>query len=304
MNEEQLSHFPVMVNEVVTFLEPQSEKIYLDCTFGQGGYSKKILDSANCNVLAIDRDLKSKEYAKDLIQKYKKRFIFCNGKFSDLYSLIKEKKINSFDGIVLDLGISNTQLNDPKRGFSFMHDGPLDMRMDTQNKLTAEIIINEFDEKELSDIFFYYGEERNSKRIARSIAIFRKKRRINSTKVLSEIIQKVNNNKFKHPATRVFQALRIYINEELNELEGVLNTCMKILNKKSRIIIVAFHSLEDRIVKNFFREKSLKKINNDKKVFENESLKVITKKPLTPSFKEIRSNPRSRSAKLRVAEKA
>ena len=303
MNEEQLSHFPVMVNEVVSFLGPQSKKIYLDCTFGQGGYSKKILDSANCNVFAIDRDSASKEYARKLLHKYTKRFIFCNNKFSDLYSLLKKKKINTFDGIVLDLGISNTQLNDPKRGFSFMHDGPLDMRMDKKNKLTAEIIINEFDEKELSDIFFYYGEERNSKKIARSIASFRKKKKIDSTKVLSEIIQKVNNNKFKHPATRVFQALRIYINEELNELEEVLKTCIKILNKKSRIIVVAFHSLEDRIIKNFFRDKSLEQITKDKKILGNEFLKIITKKPLTPSFKEIKNNPRSRSAKLRVAEK-
>ncbi len=303
MNQEQLSHFPVMVNEVVSFLEPQNKKIYLDCTFGQGGHSKKILESAECKVFAIDRDLKSREYARKLVNKYKTRFEFDNSKFSDLYSLLKKKKINYFDGIVLDLGISNTQLNDPERGFSFMHDGPLDMRMDTSNKLTAEIIINEFDERELNDIFFYYGEERNSRKIAKSITEFRRKKKIDSTKLLSTIIEKINNNKFKHPATRVFQALRIYINEELNELEEILETSVKILNKKSRIIIVAFHSLEDRIIKNFFRNKSFKETNNNKKASRGELLKIITKKPLVPSSNEIKTNPRSRSAKLRVAEK-
>ena len=181
MNTDQLYHFPVMVNEVVSFLKPKNRRTYLDCTFGQGGYSKKILESAECKVIAIDRDIKSKKYAKNLIDKYGSRFIFHNSKFSKLQSLIKKKEIKALDGIVLDLGISNTQLDDPRRGFSFSNDGPLDMRMDNINdKLTAEFIINEYDEKELSDIFFYYGEERNSKRIARSIIQYRKKKRIDS----------------------------------------------------------------------------------------------------------------------------
>ena len=289
MNHEQLLHFPVMVNEVVAFLEPKNKKLYLDCTFGQGGYSKKILESAKCNVFAIDRDIKSKKYADNFRDTFKTRFVFYNNKFSELYSLIKKQKIKAFDGIVLDLGISNTQLNDPKRGFSFTNNGPLDMRMNNvKDKLTAEIIINEFEEKELSDIFFYYGEERNSRRIAKSIIEFRKKKKIDSTMLLSQIIQKINNNKFKHPATRVFQALRIFINEELNELENILKISPQILNKNSKIIIVAFHSLEDRIIKNFFK---------------NNYFRIITKKPITPSENEIKNNPRSRSAKLRVAER-
>ena len=289
-----------MVNEVVSFLKPKHEKIYLDCTFGQGGYSKKILESSKCSVYAIDRDFNSLKYAKDLTQKFKKRFSFGNIKFSDLRIFLQKKNINTIDGMVIDLGVSNTQLNDPVRGFSFNHDGPLDMRMDNINtKLTAEIIVNEYDEKELSDIFFYYGEERNSRRIASSIVEFRKKRKINSTKILSDIIQRINKYKFKHPATRVFQALRIVINEELNELEEALKISLEILTKNSRIVVVAFHSLEDKIIKNFFKKNSSQNYKSDNRnVF-----RIITKKPITPSSEEIKINPRSKSAKLRVAEK-
>ncbi len=298
-----LSHYPVMVDEVVSFLKPKKNKIYLDGTFGQGGYSKKILESTESTVFAIDRDNESYEYAKKFEKKYGSRFIFKKEKFSNINLLLKHQKIKSFDGIVLDLGVSNTQLNNPLRGFSFSKEGPLDMRMDIQNeKLTAEIVINEYNEKELSDIFFYYGEERNSRRIAKAIINYRKTKRICSTKILSDIISRINNNKFKHPATRVFQALRIFINEELNELEKVLKLSLKTLDTNSRIIVVAFHSLEDRIVKNFFRDNSRKQI--DKSLNKNiNNFKIITKKPITPSDKELKENPRSRSAKLRVAEK-
>ncbi len=300
MQTDQFSHFPVMVNEAISFLEPKKEKIYLDCTFGQGGYSRKILESAECKVFAIDRDLNSNKYAKVLSQKFNTRFSFSNTKFSDLHFFLHKNNIKAIDGMVLDLGVSNTQLNDPHRGFSFNCNGPLDMRMDNVNtKLTAETIINEYDEKELSDIFFYYGEERNSRKIANSIVEFRKKKKIESTKMLSDIIQKINKYKFKHPATRVFQALRIVINEELNELEEALKISLEILTKNARIVVVAFHSLEDKIIKNFFKKTGVKNFNNDKKDF----FRIITKKPITPSPEEIKINPRSKSAKLRVAEK-
>ena len=300
MQTDELSHFPVMVNEVVSFLKPKKEKIYLDCTFGQGGYSRKILESAKCKVCAIDRDLNSNKYAKILSQEFNNRFSFSNTKFSDLHFFLNENNIKTIDGMVLDLGVSNTQLNDPHRGFSFNYNGPLDMRMDTINtRLTAETIINEYDEKELSDIFFYYGEERNSRKIANSIVEFRKKKKIDSTKMLSDIIQKINKYKFKHPATRVFQALRIVINEELNELEEALKISLEILTKNARVVVVAFHSLEDKIIKNFFKKNGYKHFNNDKADF----FRIITKKPITPSPEEIRINPRSKSAKLRVAEK-
>ncbi|MEE2695197.1 MAG: 16S rRNA (cytosine(1402)-N(4))-methyltransferase RsmH [Pseudomonadota bacterium] len=296
---DNLSHYPVMVNEVVSFLNPKSKKTYLDGTFGQGGYTKKILETADCKVLAIDRDQDSESYAREIEKRFKSKFLFHIEKLSNLNSLLKLRKIKNFDGIVLDLGISNTQLNNPNRGFSFSNDGPLDMRMDYINsKLTAEIVVNEYPEKELSDIFFYYGEEKNSRKIARSIINFRRKNKIGSTKILSEIIQKINYAKNKHPATRVFQALRIFINDELSELEKILKLSLKILNNDSRIAVVAFHSLEDRIIKNFFRKNCVKNKGES-----SIQLKLITKKPITPSPIEIKCNPRSRSAKLRVAEK-
>ncbi|MFL2661413.1 MAG: 16S rRNA (cytosine(1402)-N(4))-methyltransferase RsmH [Alphaproteobacteria bacterium] len=297
MNSD-LSHVPVMVNEVVSFLNLKKKKNLLDCTFGQGGYSKKILEESNCNVFALDRDKESIGFADVLKKKYGSRFNFENEKFSTLESVLSKKGVSFFDGIVIDLGISNTQLKNPMRGFSFSNDGPLDMRMDQhKTNLTAEIVINEYSEKELANIFFYYGEERNSRRIARSIIKFRERKRINTTKILSEIISKINKSKFKNPSTRVFQALRIFVNDELDELEKILELSMRILNSNSRIVILAFHSLEDKIIKNFFRTNQ-KKDNSQKY-----GLKLITKKPVTPSSQEIKENPSSRSAKLRVAEK-
>ena len=190
--------------------------------------------------------------------------------------------------------MSNTQLNNPSRGFSFEKDGPLDMRMDFKNnKLTAKEIINNYSEKDLANIFYYYGEERNSRKIARQIINYRTKEPINTTSELSKIIKKVNFEKFKNPSTRVFQALRIYVNDELNELESFLNKSINILKRKGRMAIITFHSLEDRIVKNFIKKQS--ELSGQ--------LKIITKKPVIPSPLEVKINSRSRSAKLRVAEK-
>ena len=300
-----LKHLPVMADEVISYLQPKQKKKYIDGTFGQGGHSKKILSETECSVLAIDRDSQSQKYADELKKEYPNKFSFFNEKFSNLKKIISKYGMTKFDGLILDLGISNTQLNDPSRGFSFSSEGPLDMRMDKINsKLTAERIINEFDEKELSDIFFHYGDEKNSRKIAKSIVSYRKSNLINTTSVLSEIIKKINKYEKKHPATRVFQALRIFINDELKELNYFLNNSKDILTKKSRIVILSFHSIEDRIVKNFFKENS--KHSNDIK-FGNTKiisplLKIITKKPLTPSLDELKKNNRSRSAKMRVAE--
>ena len=300
-----LKHLPVMADEVISYLQPKQKKKYIDGTFGQGGHSKKILSETECSVLAIDRDSQSQKYADELKKEYPNKFSFFNEKFSNLKKIISGYGMTKFDGLILDLGISNTQLNDPSRGFSFSSEGPLDMRMDKINsKLTAERIINEFDEKELSDIFFHYGDEKNSRKIAKSIVSYRKSNLINTTSVLSEIIKKINKYEKKHPATRVFQALRIFINDELKELNYFLNNSKDILTKKSRIVILSFHSIEDRIVKNFFKENS--KHSNDIK-FGNTKiisplLKIITKKPLTPSLDELKKNNRSRSAKMRVAE--
>ena len=286
----KLKHHPVMVDEILSYLAPEKLKTYVDCTFGQGGYSKKILEKTNCNIIAIDRDKDAIEHAKLLKKKYPKNFIFCVDNFSRLDQVLKKNDIKKIDGIIFDLGISNTQLNNPSRGFSFSNNGPLDMRMDIENlDLTAQKIINEFDQHNLSDIFYYYGEEKNSRQIARKIIEFRKKKEISTTFELVELIKKVNSYKKKHPATRVFQALRIFINDELNELDITLKKSLLFLKKNGKIITVAFHSLEDKVIKNFFsRNKGL--------------LKILTKKPVTPNEKEVKINPRSRSARMRVAE--
>lgn len=279
-----------MVDEILSYLAPEKLKTYVDCTFGQGGYSKKILEKTNCNIIAIDRDKDAIEHAKLLKKKYPKNFIFCVDNFSRLDQVLKKNDIKKIDGLIFDLGISNTQLNNPTRGFSFSNNGPLDMRMDIENlDLTAQKIINEFDQHNLSDIFYYYGEEKNSRQIARKIIEFRKKKEISTTFELVELIKKVNSYKKKHPATRVFQALRIFINDELNELDITLKKSLLFLKKNGKIITVAFHSLEDKVIKNFFsRNKGL--------------LKILTKKPVTPNEKEVKINPRSRSARMRVAE--
>ena len=279
-----------MVDEIISYLAPEKLKTYVDCTFGQGGYSKKILEKTNCNIIAIDRDKDAIEHAKLLKKKYPKNFIFCVDNFSRLDQVLKKNDIKKIDGLIFDLGISNTQLNNPTRGFSFSNNGPLDMRMDIENlDLTAQKIINEFDQHNLSDIFYYYGEEKNSRQIARKIIEFRKKKEISTTFELVELIKKVNIYKKKHPATRVFQALRIFINDELNELDITLKKSLLFLKKNGKIITVAFHSLEDKVIKNFFsRNKGL--------------LKILTKKPVTPNQKEVKINPRSRSARMRVAE--
>ena len=308
--KDNLTHHPVLVDEVTSIIQPQDMNIYLDGTFGQGGYCKNLLEKKKCRIIAIDRDASSENYAKCLKLQYGSQFDFYNEKLSNIDNLLRKININQFDGIMIDLGISNTQLNNPDRGFSFANDGPLDMRMDqTSDTLTAEKVINEYSEEELSKIFFLFGEEKNSRKISKSIVEFRKNRRIKSTTMLSKIIEKVNFGKRIHPSTRVFQALRIYVNQELLELEEFLEKTIRLLKSGGRIAIVSFHSLEDRIVKRFFKLKSSKKSNtyrhappkyNDNNKIE---LKIITKKVVRPSDSEIRVNPRARSAKLRVAEK-
>ncbi len=301
-----------MVDEVMKILEPSSKKLYVDATFGQGGYTKEIFKNCyNCKIIAIDRDPNSKKYIKQYQSSYKTKFFFFNKRFSQLRKIIN-KFGEKIDGIVFDLGLSNTQLDDPSRGFSFNSNGPLDMRMGDQNdsKITAEKIINEFNEKDLSDILFKFGEEKKSFKIARAIISERKKNKITSTLQLSEIINSLGLQKnYKiNSATRSFQALRIFINEELNELQDTLKYIPSILNKDGKIVVVSFHSLEDRIVKNFFKENSGIFYNNYRNnppniTHKTQTLSIITKKPLLPKFSEIKRNPRSRSAKLRAAKK-
>ena len=309
------NHIPVMLEEVKIHI-PNNKKInILDATFGGGGYSKSILEEFDVeNLIAIDRDPISNLFAKELIKKYK-NFKLLNGCFSRIAELISSEKNmdnKQFDIIIFDLGISSNQLNDPSRGFSFMHEGPLDMGMGNNNQKASEII-NNYSESKLADIIYKFGEERLSRRIARNIVAFRKLKLIENTKELSNLIKKSFNikqiKKLKiDPATKTFQALRIYINDELNELTIALNKSLDLLKVNGKIIIVSFQSLEDRIVKDFLNHNSGKRWRSSRHYPELTedgpiTLELITKKPIRPSEQEIYKNPRSRSAKLRVGEK-
>ena len=301
-------HIPVMLDEVKSFI-PKDKKIsVIDATFGGGGYSSSILEEFNVSeLLAIDRDPISQIFAK----KFKKKFLnfkLINDKFSNIDKIIKKSK--KYDLIIFDLGISSNQIDIAERGFSFQNKGPLDMNMGLSN-INAYDIINLYDEKKIANIIYELGNEKFSRRIAKNIVLNRKIKFINNTIELAEIIQK-SIPKFKktkiHPATKTFQALRIYINDEINELKFSLNKTLKILKKNGLLIIVSFQSLEDRIVKDFFNHKSGKRWRSSRHLPDLTdlgpiTLKIITKKPLRPNDFEIKNNPRSRSAKLRVAQK-
>ncbi|AFC71055.1 16S rRNA (cytosine(1402)-N(4))-methyltransferase RsmH [Rickettsia australis] len=300
-------HIPVMLSEVLKVLDPKGGESYLDCTFGAGGYSKAILESCDCYVVALDRDPNVIKKAAEIKQNYVERFDFIETNFADSFAKLKEKK---FDGIVLDLGVSSMQLDKADRGFSFLHDGPLDMRMSGQG-FSAEELVNTLEEKEIADIIYKYGNESFSRRIAKRIVEYRKTARIDSTGKLAEIVRSsIGFRKGKiDPATKTFQAIRIYINDELGELERFLVNVKNILKKDGRLVVVSFHSLEDRIVKNFFKENSEKPVARSKYakydiiIDPNKWLKIITNKALAPSDKEIRLNVRARSAKLRATKK-
>ncbi|CAK6518612.1 16S rRNA (cytosine(1402)-N(4))-methyltransferase RsmH [Rickettsia helvetica] len=300
------SHIPVMLNEMLANLAPKDGESYLDCTFGAGGYSKAILESCYCYVTSLDRDPHVIKKAEEIKQNYGERFDFIETNFADSFTKLKEKKV---DGIVLDLGVSSMQLDIADRGFSFLHDGPLDMRMSGQG-LSAEEFVNMAEEKELADVIYKYGDESFSRRIAKRIVEYRKTARIDSTSKLAEIVRSsIGFRKSKiDPATKTFQAIRIYINDELGELERFLANVKNILKKDGRLVVVSFHSLEDRIVKNFFKENSEKPIarskyaKDDMAIDPNKWLKIITNKALASSDKEVGLNIRARSAKLRAAK--
>ena len=299
MLNKELQHKPVMCEEVLSILNPSDGCVYLDGTLGAGGHSRKILESADCSVIGIDKDPTAIELCRDLEKQYGNKFLSINGSFGNLSQHLNSIGINKIDGILLDLGTSSMQLGTPERGFSFQFDAPLDMRM-TQTGETAYDIINSLSEDSLADIIFYFGEERSSRKIAKAIINKRKIKKIKTTFDLNEIVLSVKkgNNKKIHPATKTFQALRIYINNELKDLYEALISIEKVLSEKGRLVVISFHSLEDRIVKNFIRENSipLRKYDpkNPNKIFVYENRKVIK-----PSEYEVKKNRRSRSAKLR-----
>lgn len=298
-------HIPVLLKETIEFLSPQSGEFIIDATIGGGGHAAEILKKIGDRgtLLGIDLDKDAVADCQSRFADYK-NVILVNGNYADLPEILKQKKLPKADGLLIDLGFSSRQLEKSGRGFSFLKDEELDMRYrrETEN-LTAAEIINQYSEKELADIFWKYGEERHSRKIAKKIIEERKKKRILTTFDLAEIIKKSVPKNYErgriHPATKVFQALRIYVNDELGNLEKILKKFPKILKLKGRVVIISFHSLEDRLVKNYFREiAKQRKI----KIFppEADQPRAETKKPIRPNEEEIRKNPRSRSAKLRA----
>ncbi len=303
MKDNYKAHIPVMIEEVLKYLSPKNGERYLDCTFGAGGYSEAILSSADCSLTACDRDPSTKIYAAPLEKNFKEKFEFIETKFSSIEEKTQGRK---FDGIAMDLGVSSMQLDNYERGFAFSGNGFLDMRMSGEGP-SASDFINGASESEIADVIYKYGEETSSRKIARNIVAQRKKEPILDTLRLASIVRdSIGFRKGKiDPATKTFQAIRIYINDEMRELELFLDSLKNLLALGGRIAIVSFHSLEDSIVKNFFKENAAKKVavskysKNPEIPQEGKWLKISTPKPIFPSSEEIFRNPRSRSARLR-----
>ncbi|RDD34270.1 Ribosomal RNA small subunit methyltransferase H [Wolbachia endosymbiont of Cylisticus convexus] len=316
-----MTHTPVLLKEMLLQLLPQSDSIYVDATFGAGGYSKAILESADCKVYAIDRDETVTEFYDDLNVKYPNRIKLFIEKFSNIKSILNKSSVipvldtgiqkknnwipasragmtsNGVDGIVFDVGVSSMQLNNGNRGFSFLRDGPLNMSMDNYSHMNASTFVNALREEEIANTIYNYGGERHSRRIARAIVNTRKKKTIKTTFELADIVRSVVfRGKSKiDPATRTFQAIRIWVNDELGELEKGIKAASEILNENGKLIVVTFHSLEDRIVKILFKD-----------LCESESTKtfsLLNKKVMKASAEEVNTNPRARSAKLRAIQR-
>lgn len=290
-----------MLGEVLTALKPQNGELYIDATFGNGGYTRALLEAADCKVIALDRDPSVKIRANEFKNMYGERFDFRVGCFGDVADLVPEP----VNGAVFDIGVSSMQIDEPERGFSFSKEGILDMRM-SQNGLSAKDIVNTYSEQELADLIYQYGEEHKARQIARRIVESRRSKEIETTTELAEIIYTVVHKKFGEidPATRTFQALRIAVNDELGELERGLTGAAKRLLKNGRLVVVDFHSLEDRIVKNFFRDNGGKRVRVSKyapELIQDEHLFAEVSKVMMPAKEECLQNPRARSAKLRYA---
>lgn len=296
-------HIPVMLQEVLAMLAPRDGAYYIDGTFGGGGYSSAILEAADCKVLGIDRDPKAIARGKALVEHFGGRLTLVEGEFSRMQDYAQKS-----DGIVLDLGVSSFQFDEAARGFSFRENGPLDMRMSLSGKSAADVV-NTADESTLKNIIADFGEEKNARRIARAIIAARP---ITGTTQLAKIISDAQGPSSLrlsiHPATRTFQALRIYVNDELGELERGLEAAANILRPDGRLVIVSFHSLEDRIVKHFLTERSTSASHGSRhspisKPLHKPVFKLLTPRPLVPTAAEVAANPRARSAKLRAGLK-
>ncbi|MBU0728079.1 16S rRNA (cytosine(1402)-N(4))-methyltransferase RsmH [Patescibacteria group bacterium] len=303
-------HTPVLLNESIDHLNLRAGKTIVDCTLGLGGHSEEILKKIGKNgkLIAFEQDEENLKLAKKRLKKYEKQITYVHENFENLRSQISELGLDLVDGILFDLGLSSPHVDDAQRGFSFKNDGPLDMRFDKRQKLTAEQVVNKTKEKDLADIIFHYGEDRKSRIIARKIVEARKQKPIKTTSELAELIKSTIRSRSKlHPATQTFQALRIYVNRELEVLELALDQAINLLKPKGRLVIISYHSLEDRIVKKKFRyytqdcicpkELPVCQCNFQKKLY------ILTKKPIIPTGIEATTNPRARSAKMRVCER-
>ena len=301
-------HVPVMLDEVLEALDVHGEGEFFDGTFGGGGYSRAILAAGPKRLIGLDRDPSAVKRGQDLATE-DHRFTMLEGCFGAMDQHLAEINVDQLDGIVLDVGVSSQQIDNPERGFSFAADGPLDMRMEQSGESAADVI-NGADEQTLATIIYRYGEERASRRIARAIVDYRGRQPITRTGELADIVGKVLGRRGKiDPATRTFQALRIYVNDELGELERALKAAELLLRPGGRLVVVAFHSLEDRIVKQFLTAKSGRTARPSRHLpaqADNQpapKFRPLSKRPITPTAAEIDANPRARSARLRAAER-
>lgn len=306
-----MKHFSVLLNESIEGLNIKPNGIYVDATLGYGGHSSEILKKLTTGHLyAFDQDIEAIKFSEERLSKISKNYTIIHSNFVHLKDKLAELKVNKVDGIIFDLGLSSPQIDDKNRGFTFMEDAPLDMRMDLSNSLTAKDIVNTYSIEKLSNIFFVYGEERMSKFIAKKIVSERLTKEIKTTKELVKIIELAVGakyfNKF-HPERQIFQAIRIEVNSELTVLNSTLPDAIDLLNKEGRISVITFHSLEDRIVKQIFKQESeINELVKGLPVIPNEyqpKIKIINKKPILPSDEEIDKNSRSKSAKLRIIER-
>ncbi|MBI3496588.1 MAG: 16S rRNA (cytosine(1402)-N(4))-methyltransferase RsmH [Proteobacteria bacterium] len=302
-------HNPVMPAEIVAALAPQAGRLYVDGTFGAGGYAEALLASCDCRVVGIDRDPDAVARGQGLERRFPGRLEVLEGRFGDMIELVRGRGLERVDGVALDLGVSSPQLDDPQRGFSFRADGPLDMRMERQGPSAADLV-NGLSERALADLIFELGEERYARRIARAIVGARAQAPIQTTLRLAEIVRQAVPRAADgiDPATRTFQALRIQVNDELDELDRGLSAAENLLASGGRLAAVSFHSLEDRRVKQFMKARAATAAGGSRRLPGEEaprppSFRLLTRKALRPSAAEVAANPRARSARLRVAER-
>ncbi len=306
-----MKHISVLLQESISSLNLKENSIVVDATLGYGGHSSNILERVNKGYLfAFDQDSEAIRYSTDRLNKIGTNFTIIKSNFVNMKEELNKRDINKVDAVLFDLGVSSPQLDDESRGFSFHNDARLDMRMDRDQKLSAYEVVNEYSEQDLSRIFYKYGEDKFSKSIARKIVEYRKNKPIETTLELVEVIKSGVPMKYrinKHPARQIFQAIRIEVNHELDVIEPALSQALELLNVGGRVAVITFHSLEDRLVKNYFKEKT--KVDDKVKGMPNipdeylPDFKLVVNKAIIPSDEEIENNPRARSSKLRVIER-